>query len=125
MGEWEPLCSTLTYPEQAELAGRLPRITRLMAVAVYFDDLIRRGDVKSYAELVTIGHVSRSRVSQIMDLLNLAPPIQEITLSLPPITAGREPFSERAVRGIVTEAIREAQLIAPMRFRATNSSGHS
>lgn len=45
-------------------------IARLMALAIWFDELIRTGEVKS------IGGVSRARVTQIMDLLNLAPEIQ-------------------------------------------------
>ena len=31
--------------------GRLPRITRLMALAIHFDDLLRTGAVRSQAEL--------------------------------------------------------------------------
>jgi hypothetical protein len=75
-----------------------------MALAILFDDLIRRGDVKSYAELARIGHVSRSRISQIMDLLNLAPAIQEAILDLPPLAAGGDPVSERALRSVVDAA---------------------
>jgi hypothetical protein len=82
-----------------------------MALAIYFDDLIRRGEVRSFVELARIGCVSRSRVSQIMDLLNLAPTIQEAILSLPPVTAGRNPVSERSLRAVATEAAWEAQLL--------------
>jgi hypothetical protein len=71
-----------------------------MALAIYFDDLIRLGEVKSYAELAAIGHVSRSRLSQIMALNDLCPKIQEDLLGLPPVTAGGDPVSERQLRPI-------------------------
>jgi len=45
-----------------------------------------------------LGHVSRPRVTQIMDLLHLAPDIQEAILFLPRVTSGRDPVSEREVR---------------------------
>jgi hypothetical protein len=66
--------------------------------------MLRRGEVQSYAELARLTHVSRSRLSQVMGLLDLAPAIQEAILSLPPVTAGGDPVSERAVRAIVARA---------------------
>jgi hypothetical protein len=59
----------------------LPRITRLMALAIYFDELIRTGQVESYADLAKIGRVSRARVTQIMGLLNLPPSVQDNLIS--------------------------------------------
>lgn len=56
---------------------RIPRITRLMALAIKFQDMIDRGEVKDYADLARLGFVTRARVTQIMNLLNLAPQIQE------------------------------------------------
>jgi hypothetical protein len=38
--------------------GRLPRITRLMALAIRFEQLIQAGHVADYAELARLGHVS-------------------------------------------------------------------
>jgi len=64
-------------------ASRIPRITRLMALAIKFDDMIRRGEVRDYADLARLGHVSRARITQIMNLLNLAPDIQELLLDGP------------------------------------------
>lgn len=62
-------------------APRIPRITRLMALAIKFEDLIRRGKVRDYADLARLGHVSRARITQIMNLLNLAPEIEEELLN--------------------------------------------
>lgn len=65
-----------TQPEQPT-PGRLPRITKMMALAIRLDHLIRSGQVSDQAELARLGHVSRSRLTQIMDLTLLAPDIQE------------------------------------------------
>lgn len=72
--------------------GRIPRIARLMALAIRFDRLIRDGVVADYAELARLGHVTRARVTQIMNLLMLAPDIQEAILFLPRIQHGRDPI---------------------------------
>jgi len=82
--------------------GRIPRISRLMALAIHFDRLVRQGAVRDYAELARLGGVSRARVSQIMDLLNLAPDIQEEILFLPP-TSGRDVVTERGLRETTAE----------------------
>jgi hypothetical protein len=81
--------------------GRVPRISRLLALAIRFDGLIRQGAVRDYAELARLGGVSRARISQIMDLLNLAPDIQEEILFLPRMQKGRDPITERELRGLV------------------------
>jgi hypothetical protein len=53
--------------------GGVPRVARLMALALRFENLIREGRVADYSELARLGHVSRARQSQIMNLLLLAP----------------------------------------------------
>lgn len=63
-----------TAPERPK--GRLPRITRYMALAIYYEDLIRQGHVHDYAEIAALGHVTRARVTQIMNLRLLAPDLQ-------------------------------------------------
>lgn len=62
--------------------GRLPRITKMMALALRLDHLIKSGQVTDQAELARVGHVSRARLTQIMDLNLLAPDIQEEILFL-------------------------------------------
>jgi hypothetical protein len=61
--------------------SRTPRITRLMALAIKFQDMVDRGEVRDYADLARLGFVTRARITQIMNLLNLAPDIQEQLLS--------------------------------------------
>jgi hypothetical protein len=72
--------------------GRLPRVARLMALAIRFDGLVCTGAVKNYAELARLGQVSRARISQITALLCLAPDIQEDLLFLPASQSRRAPI---------------------------------
>ena len=81
--------------------GRVPRIARLMALAIRFDGLVRDGVVADQAELARLGHVTRARVTQIMNLLHLAPDIQENLLFLPLVYGGRDPIQEQRLRSVV------------------------
>ena len=72
--------------------GRVPRVARLMALAIRFDRMLRLGTVTDYAALAKLGHVSRARISQIMNLLLLAPDIQERLLHLPRLERGHDPL---------------------------------
>ncbi len=72
--------------------GRIPRVAKLLALAQRFEGLIRDGTVKDYTELARLGHVTRARISQIMNLLNLAPDLQELVLFLPRTQCGRDPI---------------------------------
>jgi len=73
--------------------GRIPRVSRLMALAIRFDQLIRDGVVTDQADLARLGHVTRARLTQIMNLLSLAPDLQEAILFLPATERGRESIS--------------------------------
>jgi hypothetical protein len=72
--------------------GRVPRVARLMALALRLDELVRSGQVASSSALASLGHVTRARICQIMNLLHLAPDIQEALLFLPPTQRGRDPI---------------------------------
>lgn len=54
--------------------------------------------------------MTRSRMSQLMNLRLLAPEIQETILNLPLVTEGRDPISERQLRSLVAEPVWEHQL---------------
>ena len=73
-------------------AGRVPRVARLMALALRLDELVRTGQVANYSALAALGHVTRARICQILNLLQLAPDIQEAVLFLPPTLRGRDPI---------------------------------
>ena len=81
-------------------AGRVPRVARLMALALRFEHLVRQGAVASYAELARLGHVTRARVSQVTNLLGLAPDIQEQILFLPATERGRDAIQLRHLQPI-------------------------
>jgi hypothetical protein len=86
------LLETGPKPFRPPEPGRVPRVARLMALAIRCDEMIRDGVIESYTEIGRLGHVTRARVSQIMNLLNLAPDIQEALLDLPRIETGRAPI---------------------------------
>ena len=87
-------------PTRNNPEGRVPRISRLMALAIHMQRLLDEGVARDRAELARLAHVSRARITQIMNLLNLAPDIQEEILFLPRTERGRDPIDERAVRSI-------------------------
>ena len=108
---------------QRTTAGRLPRIARLMALALRFEDLLGTGTVKDCAELARLGRVSRARVSQIMNLLNLAPDIQERLLFLTPVKTWRDELNERALRGVLQEALWTRQRVLFARLLPSGEPG--
>jgi DNA invertase Pin-like site-specific DNA recombinase len=83
----------------------MPRITRLLALAIKFEGLLQRSVVKDYTDLARLGQVSRARVTQIMNLLNLAPDIQEEILSWAGGTHGKQHIRETTVRTLSAEVI--------------------
>ena len=82
-------------PEPSSATARVPRIARLMALALRLEALVQEGTVGSYAELARLGHVSRARLSQILSLLSLAPDLQEELLFWERPRRGREPLGLR------------------------------
>jgi hypothetical protein len=98
-------CTTRQEREQCdapELPGRLPRITRLMALAIRCDELLRTGKVRDLEHLATVGNVSQPRISQILSLTMLAPELQETLLYLPRLSHGKSEISEKSLRKITT-----------------------
>src|SRR5262249_38692446 len=78
--------------EPALPPGRVPRVARLMALALRLDELVRTGQVASYSALASLGPVTRARICQILTLVHLAPDIQEALLFLPRTERGRDPI---------------------------------
>ena len=79
--------------------SRIPRLTRLMALAIKFEDMVDRGEVRDYADLARLGYVTRARITQIMNLLLLPPDIQEMLLF---VTCDAT-LSERRIRAAVKQ----------------------
>jgi hypothetical protein len=82
----------------------IPRVSRLMALAIHFDGLIRQGVVRDYADLARLGGVSRARITQIMNLLNLPPTEQEELLFLEG-GPGRSRVTERELRSMEGQSL--------------------
>ncbi len=83
--------------------GRIPRVARLLALAIRLEELVASGHVPDYAALARLVGVTRARVTQIANLTLLAPDIQEAILFLDPVVKGRDPLTERDLRPLVAE----------------------
>jgi len=91
--------STPQLPSEVPPASSsIPRIARLMALAIRFDGLLRTAEFRDYAEIARLGRVTRARMTQIMKLLDLAPDIQEQILFLPNLKG----LTERTLRPVVS-----------------------
>ncbi len=98
------------------VSPRIPRISRLMALAIKFQGLVDRGEVRDYADLARLGYVTRARITQIMNLLNLAPDIQHSLLDTP--TTSQAPH-ERHIRRVAALVILANQRRAWRELTAT------
>ncbi len=87
-------------PPRTAVQGRVPRVARLLALAIRFEGLVRSGTIANYTELARLGQVTPARISQVMDLQLLAPDIQEAILFLPRTEQGRDPIILRDLLAI-------------------------
>jgi site-specific DNA recombinase len=87
-------------PTAPEKENRPPRITKLMALAVRCEQLLQNGVVHDYADLARLGGVSGARITQLMNLRNLAPMIQERILTKAQGQRTEKPLTEGALRRI-------------------------
>ena len=85
------------------LVGRIPRVARFLALAIRLEELVRQGHAPNFSAIARLGHVSTTRMSQLMKLTLLAPDIQEAVLFLPPVARGRDPVTENDLRPIAAE----------------------
>lgn len=83
--------------------GRVPRVTRLLALAHTIDGLIRSGEIRNWAEAARLAGVTRARMTQIVKLLLLAPTIQENMLDLTNVKRGPDPVAERVLRAAAAQ----------------------
>jgi hypothetical protein len=59
-----------------------PHVSRLMALAIRLEHLIEIGQIGDQAEIARAAGLTRARVTQILNLANLAPDIQQAVLEL-------------------------------------------
>ncbi len=99
-------------PQRPDVArtGRVPRVAHLLALAHSIDSMIRNGELDDLAEAARRLNLTRARVTQITNLLLLAPEIQEAVLNLGLVTNGRNPVTERNLRKVLVEIEWAAQL---------------
>ena len=91
---------TSSRPIKTTAMPRVLHITKLMALAIRLDDLLATGQVKDQAEIARTAGITRARVTQILNLTQLAPDIQQAILDLEPTTDSTPRFREREVRAI-------------------------
>ena len=66
-------------PKVSRAPAKLPHITKLMALAMRLEHLLATGQVKDQAEIARPAGITRARVTQIINLTQLAPDIQEVS----------------------------------------------
>jgi len=69
-------------PSRSESPPQAPHIARLMALAIRLEHLIETGQIANHAEIARTAGLTRARVTQILNLANLAPDIQQAVLEL-------------------------------------------
>jgi hypothetical protein len=87
-------------PAPAAPVHRPARVAQMLALAHRFQAAIDHGDYRDRADLARQLGFTRARISQLLDLLTLAPDLQEHILDLEAVN-GREPLTERALRAVV------------------------
>ena len=84
-------------------SGRIPRISKLVALASRMQSMLESRQVDTFQQLAELGKISQPRMTQIMSLLNLAPDIQEELLYLPEVMQGKAAIHERLLRPLTRE----------------------
>ncbi len=104
--------------------GRIPRLSRLMALAITYDEMLRQGEVRDMATLARREQVTRPRMTQIMDLVLLAPDIQEEILFFPKTDGRRFPISQKFIEPLsrVLDWDRQRQLWAEIKEEKLGSN---
>lgn len=95
-------------PPRPEPVRRPAKVARMLALAHHIQNAIDRGMVADRAAVARKLGFTRARITQLLDLLLLAPDIQARVLELEAVD-GVEPMSERALRRIVRMGRWEAQ----------------
>jgi DNA invertase Pin-like site-specific DNA recombinase len=91
------------HDQDAHRCGRVPRISRLVALAIRIELLTSSGELSNKTEAARLASISRARLTHITNLNYLAPDIQERLLFLDGTTAGRDLVSERDMRAIAAQ----------------------
>lgn len=118
------LLRTELEPERPKLPpGRTPRISKLMALAIRFDKLLRDQRVIDLTELARLARVTQPRITQIMNLNHLAPDIQEELLHLPLMAGRHDTIHEKMLRPVCAEWRWSQQRLMWKSLRSSELSG--
>jgi hypothetical protein len=104
-------------PTAAPTPGRIPRIAKLMALAIRCEQLLRSGAVPDATALAHLAHVSQPRITHILNLTLLAPDIQEDLLNLPQHDTGKAAVNEKQVRKMTGMINWQSQRVAWASFK--------
>jgi hypothetical protein len=92
------------------ITRKIPRISKLLALAHHLQDLIEKGIIRDYADIARLAGLSRARVTQILNLTLLAPQIQEEIIFAAAIKPGPDYMKEHTLRMILKTSLWEEQL---------------
>ena len=90
--------------KRSKASPKFPHVTRLLALAYHLQGLIDKGIVRDYADIARLSNLSRARLSQIMNLILLAPKIQE------EILFSSDRIKEKSLRMVLKTPIWEEQI---------------
>ncbi len=86
-------------PPKPEPVRRPAKVARMLALAHHVQNAIDQGQVADRAAVARELGLTRARVTQLLDLVLLAPDIQALVLVMEAVD-GLEPMSERALRSV-------------------------
>jgi len=98
-------------PPKPEPVRRPAKIARMLALAHHLQSAIDRGLVADRAAVARKLGLTRARVTQLLDLLLLAPDLQEAVLAMEAVD-GVEPMAERTLRAVAHAGAWEEQRVA-------------
>lgn len=87
----------------SEPLAQVPRISRLMALAIKYQGMLDRGEVSGITELARLCHVTQPRMSQILNLNLLAPEIQEELLFNQLFETAKPTVHEKKLRAVCAQ----------------------
>lgn len=99
-------------------AGRVPRVARLLAFAHNIDGMIRSGAIRDWADAARLVGVTRARMTQIANLVLLAPSIQQDILDLPFVLSGCDLITEHDMRVVTAQVHWRMQDVAWILFES-------
>jgi hypothetical protein len=88
-------------PEPPDRTLPPPRITQLLVLAYGIDGMIRAGQIQDWAEAARLLGVTRARMTQIGNLLLLAPCVQEAILLSSNQPPSQSRWTERSLRDVI------------------------